>query len=94
LPAIVIAGGAGLALGFSLVRPGRLARKDAVRNAALRCLKVLAGVIALLFVAGLIEGLITPLKLPVRDRIIIAIINAVLLILYTARGFIMMKDTR
>ncbi len=94
LPAIVIAGGAGIALGMSLVRPGRLSRTDALRKEALRSLKVLAGVIVMLFVAGLVEGLITPLKLPVRERIIIALVNATLLLLYAARGFIMMRGTR
>lgn len=94
LPAIVIAGGAGLALGMAVIRPGRLSRTDALRKEALRSLKVLSGVIVMLFVAGLIEGLITPLKLPVRERIIIALVNATLLMLYAARGFIMMRDTR
>lgn len=94
LPAIMIAGGAGLALGMSVLRPGRLSRTDALRKEALRSLKVLAGVIAMLFAAGLVEGLITPMKLPVRERIIIALLNAALLMLYVARGFIMMKGRR
>ncbi len=94
LSAIVIAGGAGLALGMSVIRPGRLSRVDALRKEALRSLKVLAGVIVLLFIAGLVEGLITPLKLPLYARIIIALVNITLLMLYTARGFIMMRGMR
>lgn len=94
LPAIAIAGGAGLSLGVSVINPGRLSRADAVRKEAKRCLKVLAGVIAMLFIAGLVEGLITPLKLPVRERIIIALVNCVVLLLLAARGFILQQDRR
>ncbi|MCX7679029.1 MAG: stage II sporulation protein M [Spirochaetes bacterium] len=94
LPAIVIAGGAGIALGFSLIRPTRMSRLDAIRKEALRSLKVLGGVLWLLLIAAIFEGLITPLKLPVNERIVIVLINMVLLGLYIARGFVMMRDMR
>lgn len=93
LPAIVIAGGAGLSIGLSLVNPGRIGRVEALRAASGRALLVLAGVISILLLAGLIEGLVTPLKLPVGHRLIIMTVNFILLGLYAVRGGIMRRDT-
>ncbi|HPA71148.1 MAG TPA: stage II sporulation protein M, partial [Spirochaetota bacterium] len=92
LPAIAIAGGAGLSLGLSLIAPGRLRRVDALKESASRALLVLVGVICVLLLAGLIEGLVTPLKLPVGHRLIIMTVNFILLGLYAARGGIMRRD--
>ncbi len=88
LPAIVIAAGAGLSIGTSLVYPRRLPRIMALKESAKNGLMVLGGVIALLLAAGLIEGLITPMKLPVEHRLIIMSVNVLLLALYAARGVI------
>lgn len=92
LPAIVIAGGAGLSIGLSLINPGRIGRAAALKESAARALLVLAGVVAILLLAGLIEGLVTPLKLPVAHRLIIMTVNFLLLGLYAARGALMKRD--
>jgi uncharacterized membrane protein SpoIIM required for sporulation len=67
LTAITIAGGAGLLLGWALIAPGQLPRRDALRLAAGDGVGLLAGAAALLVVAGLIEAHVTPhFSQPVR----------------------------
>jgi uncharacterized membrane protein SpoIIM required for sporulation len=60
LPAIVLAGGAGLMLARSLLFPGDLPRMASLRAASGDAAKAVLGVIPLLIVAGIIEGFVTP----------------------------------
>jgi uncharacterized membrane protein SpoIIM required for sporulation len=60
LTAICISGGAGLMLGWALIAPGRLPRREALRRAAGDAFGLLGGSAALLVVAGLIEAYVTP----------------------------------
>jgi len=60
LSVICMAGGAGLMLGWSLIRPGLLRRRDALILAARKAVRLLVGGIPLLVVAGMIEGFISP----------------------------------
>lgn len=56
LTAIVLAGTAGMKLGWSLVAPGALSRAIALREAARACVPLLYGAVALLAAAAVIEG--------------------------------------
>ena len=60
IPAILIAGGAGLELSRGLFFPGMLPRLDALAEAGRRGVPLLAGTIPLLIVAGTIEGFFSP----------------------------------
>ncbi len=60
LPAIMLAGAAGLLLGRALWFPGDLPRMGALRAASGDAVRLVLGVIPLLIVAGLIEGFLTP----------------------------------
>jgi len=94
LVAIVFAGGAGLHVGSALISPGRLPRTQRLKMNAVNALKILWGVISLLLIAGLIEGLVTPLKLPVHIRLAIMSANLLLLGLYCMWGMVLRrKDT-
>ncbi|MEM7356363.1 MAG: stage II sporulation protein M [Acidobacteriota bacterium] len=56
LTALVIAGVAGLRLGTAVVAPGRWQRGEALRRAAPVCLKLVAGVAAMLIAAAFLEA--------------------------------------
>ena len=63
LSAIAIAGGAGFVLARAIYAPGDLPRRDALKIAGGEAAQLLVGVAAMLIVAGLIEGFITPTEL-------------------------------
>ena len=60
LSAIVIAGGAGLMVGYGLWAPGQRTRRRALREDAVAAVQLAAGLIPAFVFAGLIEGLVTP----------------------------------
>jgi uncharacterized membrane protein SpoIIM required for sporulation len=60
LSVIFIAGGAGLMLGWAVIHPGLLRRRDALAIAARKAVRLVIGCVPLLVRAGLIEGLISP----------------------------------
>lgn len=60
LSVIIMAGGAGLSLGWAVLRPGLFRRRDALRLAARRSVLLIVGAVPLLVFAGLIEGFISP----------------------------------
>ena len=60
LPAIFIAGGAGLLLARGIVAPAVLSRRDALAESGAAAIRLLLGVFPLLVVAGLIEGFVSP----------------------------------
>lgn len=82
LSAIQVAGGAGLLLSAAVLFPGRLRRKDAVREAGARAGVLIAGVCAMLLVAGTIEGFFSPLRFGPSVRIAVGTFTAVALLLY------------
>jgi uncharacterized membrane protein SpoIIM required for sporulation len=54
--AIVLAGAAGFSIGWSVTFPGARSRVDAAAEAGRRAATAMAGVVVMLFVAGLLEG--------------------------------------
>jgi uncharacterized membrane protein SpoIIM required for sporulation len=60
LPAIFLAGGAGLLLGSALVFPGRYKRLVALKLAAEKAIQIMFGVVPMLVIAGGIEGFFSP----------------------------------
>jgi uncharacterized membrane protein SpoIIM required for sporulation len=81
LTAICISGGAGLMLGWALIAPGELPRRDALRRAAGAAFGLLGGSALLLIIAGLIEAYVTP-HFPPPVRWGVAAISAVFLVGY------------
>jgi uncharacterized membrane protein SpoIIM required for sporulation len=79
LSVIFIAGGAGLQLGWSVVRPGLLTRRAALVLAARRAAQLLIGCIPLLVVAGTIEGFVSPSDLPLSVKLAVSLTSGVLL---------------
>lgn len=60
LSVIMIAGGTGLMVGWSILNPGLLRRRDALYLAANRVINLVLGCIPLLMIAGAIEGFLSP----------------------------------
>jgi len=60
LSVIMIAGGAGLMLGWARIHPGMIRRRDALTIAARKAVRLLVGCVPMLMIAGAIEGFISP----------------------------------
>jgi len=60
LSVIFMAGGSGLMLGWAILRPGLMRRRDALAAAARNSVRLLGGAIPWLIVAGVVEGFISP----------------------------------
>ncbi len=82
LSVIIIAGGAGLQLGWAIARPGLITRRAALALAARRAVRLLLGCALLLIVAGVIEGFISPSDLPLTVKFAVALVSGVALYAY------------
>jgi uncharacterized membrane protein SpoIIM required for sporulation len=65
LSCIFIAGGAGMLIGYSIINPGDRTRTDALKKNGLDAVRLAIGCAFLLFIAGIIEGFLSPSDLPV-----------------------------
>jgi uncharacterized membrane protein SpoIIM required for sporulation len=65
LPSILIAGGAGLRLGHSMLFPGALRWKESVARGGIEATQLVSGIIPLLVIAGTLEGFFSPSHAPV-----------------------------
>jgi uncharacterized membrane protein SpoIIM required for sporulation len=74
LSAIVIAGAAGMAVGWAAIAPGDRTRADALRDAGQRSITVVIGLMTMFLAAGLIEGFITGRGLPPLMRVGIGVL--------------------
>jgi uncharacterized membrane protein SpoIIM required for sporulation len=72
LPAIFIAGGAGLEIARGMLFPGLLPRRESLARAGGRAARLLLGTIPLLVVAGIIEGFFSPSKAPAATKFLLA----------------------
>ena len=87
LPAIFIAGGAGLLIARGLLFPGRYRRRDALRIYGLQAAQLVLGIVPMLLLAGAIEGFFSPqdvISSPVKYLAGTGLF--ILLILYTLRA--------
>lgn len=82
LTVIVIAGGAGLMLGWALLSPGLRSRPDALSVVGGQAAKLLVGCVPLLIIAGTIEGFISPSSLMVELKFAIGALTGVALHLF------------
>lgn len=65
LPAIMIAGGAGLRLGSGILFPGLLRRRESIALAGQEAVQLVSGTIPLLIVAGCFEAFLSPTHVPI-----------------------------
>jgi len=69
ISAIVVAGAAGLAIGWSIISPGDRSRTNALAAQGSRSIVVVGGLVIAFIAAGLIEAWITPSGLPTWARV-------------------------
>jgi uncharacterized membrane protein SpoIIM required for sporulation len=69
LSAVVVAGGAGLRPGGTIIEPGDRRRAQALAEEGRRSVAIVMGAAAMLLVAGIIEGFVTGSALPTPIRI-------------------------
>ena len=82
LPAIVIAGGAGLKIGGALLFPGDLPRSAALRAAAPVAARLLLGTVPLFMLAAAIEGFFTPTGVAAWLKVAVGAVMLLLLVAY------------
>jgi uncharacterized membrane protein SpoIIM required for sporulation len=86
LPAIFIAGGAGLRLAQAVLFPGTLSRRDSLAVGGNEAVRLLVGVIPMLIVAGTIEGFFSPSTVPAPFKFALAAAIFAMLVAYLLRG--------
>ncbi len=77
--AVSLGGGAGLRLGLALLRPKDLSRREALAREGRGAVRLLLGIVPLLFVAALIEGLVTPSRVSALLKLAIGGVDLLLL---------------
>lgn len=85
LPAIFVAGGAGLGIARGLLFPGRLPRRASLAKEGARSVRLVLGSIPLLLVAGFVEGFVSPSNSPVPVKFLVAAALGSLLVLYLSK---------
>ena len=85
LPAIFIAGGAGLGIARGLLFPGSLPRRESLVRAGARSVRLVLGTIPMLLIAGFMEGFVSPSNLPYSVKFMLAGGLFTLLVLYLLR---------
>lgn len=86
LSAICISGAAGLLIATAMLVPGDRTRREALADNGRRSLHLVACVVIFLILAGLIEGNISPSKLPDSAKYATAVITAIGIAWYVSLG--------
>jgi uncharacterized membrane protein SpoIIM required for sporulation len=82
LPAIFLAGGAGLRIAAGLLFPGYLPRRESLVRAGTEAVQLLLGSIPILIIAGVIEAFVSPTELDIVLKFSMAAALFVLLTFY------------
>ena len=69
LSCIFFCGGAGMMIGYAIINPGDLTRREAVKKKGIEAVRIVIGCACFLVVAGTIEGFLSPSELPAIVKI-------------------------
>jgi len=86
LTIIVLAGAAGMRIGWAMLAPGRLRRGKAIAVAGGDAVRILIGTVPFFVVAGTVEGFVTPAGLPPAMNVAIGALLGILFWAYLAIG--------
>ena len=84
ISAIVLSAGAGLQVAWAILHPGDLRRRDALRLAGERAVRIVLLTVAVLGVAGTIEAFVSPTLLPAPAKLAVGLASGSALWLYIA----------
>jgi uncharacterized membrane protein SpoIIM required for sporulation len=87
LPSIFIAGGAGLRLAAGFLFPGHLRRVDSMARGGGESIRLLAGTVPMLVIAGLLEGFLDPSKAPIALKFSLSAVLLTGLIVWLSEGW-------
>ena len=87
LPAIFISGGAGFRIAAGLLFPGYLRRRDSLSIAAGEAVRLVAGTVPMLIIAGTLEGFLDPSRAPMLLKFSLSGILLTALILWLTEGW-------
>jgi uncharacterized membrane protein SpoIIM required for sporulation len=87
LPSIFIAGGAGLRLASGILFPGFLRRRDSVALGGSESIRLLAGTVPLLVIAGILEGFLSPSKAPLLVKFSVSAVLLTGMIVWLSEGW-------
>lgn len=82
LTCIFIASGAGMAIGYSIIDPGDLSRSQALKKRGRTAAQLVIGCAIFLFIAGVIEGFLSPSTLPAQIKWATGILTGTLMLSY------------
>ncbi|HEU5083516.1 MAG TPA: stage II sporulation protein M [Acidimicrobiales bacterium] len=85
ITAVVVAGAAGLRLGWTLIDPGDRPRVEALTEEGRRSVVVVLGLVGAFVTAGLIEGFVTGSPLPTAVRVGIGVLVEAAFVTYVVR---------
>jgi uncharacterized membrane protein SpoIIM required for sporulation len=85
LSSVVVAGAAGLRLGWTLIDPGDRTRSAALAEEGRRAVTIVLGLILTFAVAGTIEGFVTGSSLPTAGRVALGAVVEVAFVWYLVR---------
>src|SRR5436309_2451550 len=85
LPAIFIAGGAGLEIARGMLFPGLLPRRESLVLAGGRAARLVLGIVPMLIIAGIIEGFVSPSGIATPLKFLLAAVLFAALTTYLAR---------
>jgi uncharacterized membrane protein SpoIIM required for sporulation len=85
LPAIFIAGGAGLEIAGGMLFPGLLPRRESLARAGGRAARLVLGIVPMLVVAGIIEGFVSPSGIATPLKFLLAAVLFAALATYLVR---------
>lgn len=85
ISAVIVAGAAGLRLGWTLIDPGDRPRMQALTEEGRQAVLVVLGLVGAFVVAGLIEGFVTGSPLPTLVRVGIGVLVEIAFITYVVR---------
>lgn len=77
LSVIFLAGGCGLYMGDSLLRPGLLTRRTALVQRSRQSVQLILGCVPLLILAGLIEGFLSPSGVPWPIKVAVGLLTGI-----------------